>query len=106
MKLLSRAFPSDLMKNTARNSYSFISFSCYGLSWSFRMLFASKLKISHVGSALCLAASLPGWEVAWLMGFGPLRPLCNVLGLGERRGSFGWAQGAVMLPGIVSYGIC
>lgn len=77
MKLLSRAFPGDLMKNTARNSHSFISFSCYGLSWSCRTLFASELKISRVGSALCLAASLPGWEVAWLMGFGPLRPLCK-----------------------------
>lgn len=40
------------------------------------------------------------------MGFGPLRPLCKVLGLEERRGSFGWAQGTVVLPGVVSYGIC
>lgn len=33
---LSKAFPSDLVKNTARNSHclSFISFSCYGLSWA------------------------------------------------------------------------
>jgi len=76
---LSKAFPSDLMKNTARNSrsLSFISFSCYGLSWGCRRLFASELKIPRIGSALYLAAYLPGWEVAWLMVSGPL-------GLGAR----------------------
>lgn len=45
---LSKAFPSDLMKNTARNSHclSFISFSCYGLSWGCIRLFVRELKIS------------------------------------------------------------
>lgn len=44
---LSQVFPSDLMKNAARNSrcLSFISFSCYGLSWGCRRLFVRELKI-------------------------------------------------------------
>lgn len=70
---LSKAFPSDLMKNTARNSHclSFISFSRYGLSWGCRRLFANELKIPCVGSALYLAAYLPGWEMAQLVASGP-----------------------------------